>query len=367
MESPQVQGYLAGLLPIKENWSESIAAEVFARTSTVHYQDIRIPEVQVDAQLGHRNGLELTAQVLAAPSSIKISASVPIPKPGTTLKTYEPLPAETAVDIHSLNDFLNDPNVLGIFSAGGVVTMQNLEPDGKISFVGSSVDYRGLTAQTINLELNFAHDHIEIAKGNIDFGSSDTIDIGGTVELADPFRYHLDNKIAFQDLRLFNSFLNNFVSGADLAGKLAVNLQAAGTAKNTPTSTQLLVDGDNIGFHGLKIQQLLVKASTANDDAKLSALKILFDQKNHVDMAVEGKLTSKYPYSGHADVELDNLEFLNPVLRAFHQDLGPSRQNDPKLGRSWRASDAQRISGKSVNGRSGKRRFTTTGGRTEPG
>jgi autotransporter translocation and assembly factor TamB len=321
VESPQVQGYLAGLLPIKENWSESIAAEVFTRTSTVHYQDIRIPEVQVDAQLGHRNGLELNAQVLAAPSSITVSASVPIPKPGTTLD-LRTIAGRLVVDIHSLNDFLNNPNVLGAFSVGGVVTMQNLEPDGKISFLGSSVNYRGLTARTVDLELNFAHDHIEIAKGNIDFGSSDTIDIGGTVELADPFRYHLDNKIAFQDLRLFNSFLNNFVSGADLAGKLAVNLQAAGTAKNIPTSTQLLVDGDNVGFHGLTIQQLLVQASTADEDAKLSALKILFDQKNHVDLAVEGKLTSKYPYSGHADVELDNLEFLNPVLRAFHQDLG---------------------------------------------
>ncbi len=210
MESPQVQGYLAGLLPIKENRSESIAAEVLARTSTVHYQDIRIPEVQVDAQLGHGNGLELTAQVLAEPSSIKVSASMPIPKPGTTLD-LRTIAGRLAVDIHSLNDFLNDPNVLGAFSVGGVVTMQNLEPDGKISFLGSSVNYRGLTAQTVDLELNFAHDHIEIAKGNIDFGSSDTIDIGGTVELADPFRYHLDNKIAFQDLRLFNSFLNNFV------------------------------------------------------------------------------------------------------------------------------------------------------------
>jgi autotransporter translocation and assembly factor TamB len=321
VESPQAEGYLAGSLPIQQNWSESIAAVVFARTSTVHYQDIRIPGIQVDAELGYRAGLELTGQVLAAPSSIKISASVPIPKPGTALdlRTFA---GRLAVDVHSLNDFLNNPNVLGAFSVSGAVTIQNLEPDGKISFLGSSVNYRGLTAQTVDLELNFARDHIEIAKGNIDFGSADTIDIGGTIELADPFRYHLDNKIAFQDLRQFNSFLNNFVSGADLAGKLAVNLQAAGTAKNIPTSTQLLINGDSIGFHGLTIQQLLVQASTANEDAKLDALKILFDQKNHVDMAVEGKLTSKYPYSGQADVELDNLEFLNPVLRAFHQDLG---------------------------------------------
>src|SRR5258708_32324409 len=120
--------------------------------------------------------------------------------------------------------------------------MQNLEPDGKISFLGSSVNYRGLTAQTVDLELNFAHDHIEIAKGTIDFGSSDTIDIGGTIELADPFRYHLDNKIAFQDLRLFNSFFNKFFSVADLSGKLCVNLHTARTAQNIPTSTHVLIE-----------------------------------------------------------------------------------------------------------------------------
>ena len=321
VDAPQAQGYIAGSLPIGENWSESIAAEVFAQTSAIHYRDIRIPETQVEAELGHRAGLELTAQVLAAPSSIKLSASVPIPKPGTAVDLHT-IGGRLAVDIHSVNDFLSNPNVLGAFSVGGVVTMQNLEPDGKISFLGSSVNYRGLTAQTVNLELNFAHDHIEIAKGEIDFGSANTIDISGTVGLADPFQYHLDDKIDFQDLRGFNSFLNNFISGADLTGKLAVNLQANGKAKNIATSTQLVVNGDNIGFRGLTIQQLLVDASTTNEDAKLSTLKVLFDEKNHVEMAAEGKLTSKYPYSGNADVELDNLAFLNPVLRAFHQDLG---------------------------------------------
>ena len=321
VESPQAQGYLAGILPIGENWSESIAAVLCARTSTVHYQDIRVPEVQLNARLGDPAGLELTAQVLAAPSSIKLSASVPIPKPGTALDV-KTVAGRLAVDIHSLNDFLSEPNVLGAFSVTGAVTMQNLEPDGKISFLGSSVNYRGLTVQTVDLQLNFARDHIEIGKGNIDFGAANSIDIGGAIELADPFRYHLDNKIAFQDLRLFNSFLINFVSGADLAGKLGVDLQVVGTAKDIPSSTQLLVNGDHIGFHGLTIQQLMVEGSTANEDAKLSALKVLFDQKNHLEMAAEGKLTSKYPYSGHADVELDNLEFLNPILRAFHQDLG---------------------------------------------
>src|SRR5258708_18401707 len=100
--------------------------------------------------------------------------------------------------------------------------MQNLEPDGKISFLGSSVNYRGLTAETVDLELNFAHDHIEIAKGNIDFGSSDTIDIGGTIELAGPFPYHLDNKIAFQDLRVFNSFFIKFLCVDGLRRKHSV-------------------------------------------------------------------------------------------------------------------------------------------------
>ena len=321
VESPRAEAYLAGSLPIKENWSDSIAAVVLARTSTIHYQDIRVPEIEVAAQVGNRTALELTAQVLATPSSIKLSASVPIPKPETALD-LRTVTGRVAVDIHSLNDFLNSPNVLGAFSVNGIITMQNLEPDGKISFLGSSVNYRGLTAQTVDLELNFARDHIEIGKGNVDFGSSNTVDIGGTIELADPFQYHLNNKIAFQDLRLFNAFLDNFVSGADLAGKLTVDLQAAGSAKNLPTSTQLLINGDKIGFHGLAIQQLLMQASTANENAKLSALKVVFDQKNHVDMTAEGKLASKYPYSGQADVELENLGFLNPVLHAFHQDLG---------------------------------------------
>jgi autotransporter translocation and assembly factor TamB len=321
VEEPRAQAYVAGLLPIRENWADSIAAILFARTSTIQYQDIRVPEVSVDAKLANTAGLELTTQVLAAPSSIKISASVPIPKTGTA---FDPrtIAGRLAVDVHSLNDFLSNPNVLGAFSVGGVVTVQNLEPDGKIAFQGSSVKYRGLMAQTVALELNFARDHIEVAKGTIDLDASNSINIGGAVDLADPFRYHLESRIAFQDLRSFNPFLSNYVAGSDLAGKIALYLQVAGTAKSVPNSAQLSVNGDKIGFRGLTIQQLLVEGSSANQDVNLSSLKILFDPKNRIDMSGTGKITSKFPYSGRADVELENLGFLNPLLHAFHQELG---------------------------------------------
>jgi len=327
IEQPQAQGYLAGVLPIGENWADSIAAVVFAQTSTIHYQEIRVPEVQVQAQLSksasqarHAPSVDLRAQVLAAPSSIKLSASVPIPKPQTAFDLRS-IAGRLAVDIHSLNDFLSDPTVLGAFSVGGVVTVQNLEPDGKITFQGSSVNYRGLAAQAVDLELNFARDHIEVAKGTIDLDSFNSIDIGGAVQLADPFRYHLDSKMAFQDLRLFNAFLSNYVPGSDLAGKFGLNLQVAGTAKNVPESARLSITGDKIGYRGLTIQQLSVEGASTNDDLNLSALKVLFDQKDHIDMSGTGKISSRFPYSGRADVDLENLGFLNPVLRAFHQDL----------------------------------------------
>jgi TamB, inner membrane protein subunit of TAM complex len=321
VEEPQAQAYVAGSLPIEENWADSIAAVLFARTSTIHYQDIRIPGVRVDAELTNTASLEATTQVLAAASSIKISASVPIPKPRTALD-LRTIAGRLAVDIHSLNDFLSEPNVLGAFSVGGVVTVQNLEPDGKITCQGSSVNYRGLTAQNVDLELNFARNHIEIDKGTIDLDASNSINIGGAIDLADPFRYHLDSKIAFQDLHSFNPFLSNYVAGSDLAGKFSLNLEVAGTAKNVPNSAQLAITGDQIGFRGLKIQRLAVEGSSANDDVNLSVLKILFDPKNHIDMSGAGKISSKFPYSGRADVDLENLGFLNPLLRAFHQDLG---------------------------------------------
>jgi autotransporter translocation and assembly factor TamB len=321
VEEPQAQGYVAGLLPIGENWANSIAAIVLARTSTIHYQDIRVPEVRVDARLTNTVSVDLTTQVLAAPSSIKISASVPIPKPRTALD-LRTIAGRLAVDIHSLNDFLREPNVLGAFSVDGVVTVQNLEPDGKITVQGSSVNYRGLTAQSVDLELDFAHDHVEIGKGTIDLDASNSIKIAGAVDLADPFQYHLDSKIAFQDLRSFNPFLSNYVAGSDLAGKFALNFEVAGTAKNVPNSAQLSITGDQIGFRGLTIQQLAVEGSSAKDDVNLSVLKVLFDPKNHIDMSGAGKISSKFPYSGRADIELNNLGFLNPLLRAFHQDLG---------------------------------------------
>jgi autotransporter translocation and assembly factor TamB len=321
VEEPQAQGYVAGLLPIGENWANSIAAIVLARTSTIHYQDVQVPEVRVDARLTNAVSVDLTTQVLAAPSSIKISASVPIPKPKTALDVRT-IAGRLAVDIHSLNDFLREPSVLGAFSVGGVVTVQNLEPDGKITVQGSSVNYRGLTAQSVDLELDFARDHIEVGKGTIDLDASNSINIAGAVDLADPFQYHLDSKIAFQDLRTFNHFLSDYVAGSDLAGKFALNLQVAGTAKNVPNSAQLSITGDQIGFRGLTIQQLAVEGSSANDDVNLSVLKVLFDPKNHIDMSGAGKTSSKFPYSGRADVELNNLGFLNPLLRAFHQDLG---------------------------------------------
>jgi autotransporter translocation and assembly factor TamB len=321
VEEPQAQAYVAGSLPIGENWADSIAAVLFARTSTIHYQDVRVPEVRVDAELTNTSSLEATTQVLAAPSSIKIFASIPIPKPGTALD-LRTIAGRLAVDVHSLNDFLSEPNVLGAFSVGGVVTVQNLQPDGKITCQGSSVNYRGLAAQNVNLELDFARDHIEIGKGTIDLDASNSINIGGSVDLADPYRYRLESKIALQDLRSFNPFLSNYVAGSDLAGKFALNLEVAGTAKNVPNSAQLAITGDQIGFRGLTIQQLAVEGSSANDDVNLSVLKILFDPKNHIDLSGAGKISSKFPYSGHADVDLENLGFLNPLLRAFHQDLG---------------------------------------------
>src|SRR6201987_776651 len=293
VEEPQAQGYVAGSLPIGENWADFIAAVLIARTSTIHYQDIRVPEVRVDAELTNPGSLEATTQVLAAPSSIKISASVPIPKPRTALD-LRTIAGRLAVDIHSLNDFLREPNVLGSFSGDGVVTVKNLEPDGKITVQGSSVNYRGLTAQSVDLELDFAHDHVEIGKGTIDLDASNSIKIAGAVDLADPFQYHLDSKIAFQDLRSFNPFLSNYVAGSDLAGKFALNFEVAGTAKNVPNSAQLSITGDQIGFRGLTIQQLAVEGSSAKDDVNLSVLKVLFDPKNHIDMSGAGKKSSKF-------------------------------------------------------------------------
>ena len=321
VEHPQAAGYLAGLLPIGQNWAESVAAVVWARTSTVQYQAIRIPEIRIDAKLASNAILDLTTRVLATPSSIKISASIPVPESKATLDLHA-ITARLAVDIHSLNNFLIEPNILGAFSVNGLVTLQNLEPDGKITVQGSSVNYRGLTAQMIDLELDFARDHIDMAKGTIDLGPSNSINIGGAVELADPFHYHLNGRIVLEDLRLFNPFLSNFVPGSDLAGKLMVDLQAAGSARNLPTAANLMVTGDKIGFRGLTIQKLLVQGSSSNEDINLSVLKVLFDQNNHIEISAEGKVTSKFPYSGRAAVELDNLEFFNSVLRAFKQDLG---------------------------------------------
>jgi hypothetical protein len=321
VEEPRAEGYLAGILPMGENWTDSVAAVLFARTSAIHYQEVRVPQVQVDAQLGHSGSVDLTTQILASPSSIKLSGTIPIPKPGSTLDLHT-IAGRLAVDIHSLNDFLSNPSILGAFSVGGVVTVQNLEPDGKISVQGSSVNYRGLTAQTVDLELNFAHDHIDLSKGTVDLDPSNSIDIEGAVELADPFRYHLDSKIALQDLRQFNPFLSNYVAGADLAGKLALSFNVAGAAKDVPNSAHLTIAGDKIGFRGLTIQQLLVQGSSAKDDIDLSVLKVLFDQKNHIDLSGTGKISSRFPYAGRADIELDDLGFVNPVLGAFHQDLG---------------------------------------------
>ncbi|MBV8214269.1 MAG: hypothetical protein JOZ08_13725, partial [Verrucomicrobia bacterium] len=321
VEQPQAQGYVAGLLPIGENWTDSLAAVVFARTSSIHYQDIRVPEVRVDAKLTNAGTVDLTTQVLAEPSSIKISASVPIPKPRTALDP-KTIAARLAVDIHSLNDFLSQPSVPGAFSVSGVVTVQNLQPDGKITVLGTSVSYRGLAAQSVDLELNFARNHIQVAKGIIDLDASNSINIAGEADLADPFPYHLESKIALQDLRSFNPFLSNYVAGSDLAGKLSLNLEVAGAAKNIPNSAHVSITGDKIGFRGLTIQQLAVEGSSANDDVNLSVLKILFDPKNHIDMSGAGKISSKFPYSGRADIELDNLGFLNPLLHAFHQELG---------------------------------------------
>jgi autotransporter translocation and assembly factor TamB len=321
VDYPEAEGYLTGVLPIGENWAESIAAVVWGRTSTVQYQGIRVPEVRLDANLIRNSSVDLTTRILAAPSSINVSASLPVPKPKTALDLRE-VAARCAIDIRSLNDFLTEPNVLGAFAVSGAVTVQNLEPTGRITCRGHSVDYRGLTAQTVDLELDFARDHIDIAKGLIDLGSANSIDVGGAIDLADPFRYHAAGKIAFEDLRSFNSFLSNFVPGADLAGKTAVNFQVAGTAKSAPSAAQLLVTGDKISFRGLTIQELAVQGSSANEDVDLPIFKVIFDRKNHIEMSGKGKLTSKFPYSGQADIELENLGFLNPVLHAFHQDLG---------------------------------------------
>ncbi|MBV9273534.1 MAG: translocation/assembly module TamB domain-containing protein, partial [Verrucomicrobia bacterium] len=349
INAPWAQAGVAGSLPIAANWADSVAAALVLRTGPVQYQTVRVPEVRMNARLLNHSGssndsqpsVTMAADVLAQPSSIGILVKVPIPKPGTTPDLHT-IQAAMKMDVQSINDFLVGPTVAGTLSAKGDITVKNLQPDGQITVIGNSLNYRKLVAQSADLEFRFLPDQIEISKGVIVLDPANSIQLGGAIRLQDPYSYHFNAKADFANLGVLNPFASNFIPDAGIAGQLGIEAEANGAVKSALPSGQVSVTGSKIGLHGLFIQQLNLVASTAKGDVDLSQLKILFNQNNQIEMTGAGKITEKLPYFGRASVRLNDLAYFNQVLRGFHQDLalggkltvdwGGSRESGTSVG-----------------------------------
>ncbi|HEU4679938.1 MAG TPA: translocation/assembly module TamB domain-containing protein, partial [Terrimicrobiaceae bacterium] len=109
-------------------------------------------------------------------------------------------------------------------------------------------------------------------------------------------------------------------SGASLKGTLKIAGQ--GSAKDGAYQGDFVIEGRGIEFQGVAMRSLDGHLEAADNQARLSRLDIVFDEKNTIQGTANMRLADPFSYDGSLDVQLSDLSKFQPLLE--QEAIGPA-------------------------------------------
>ncbi len=227
-------------------------------------------------------------------------------------------------DVAVLNEFLGDlgaqPGLSGGININFTGTGDVRNPTAQLQVSGNQLQYRGFVVQGIDVQAIVEHATADVQRCRISLDPNNYVDISGNAQFADPNPYQARGRINFRDLGLFNALLKSLGQPQGLSGALNVNFSGTGNSKDAAADLQ--VQGEQIKYRGLLIQNVNAEATVENSKADIQTCRVTLDAKNRIELKGTAQLADPYPYVLNGTIGLTDLGVFNELLKNLGQ---PSR------------------------------------------
>ena len=317
--------YAAATVPLEPNFWHSLAALVTAHAGEIRLQEAHVADLNGSLDLRNGSSAELSASMRSGKSSCDVNAQAPLP---ATNSAFDPKNIDGRLRFHvaSISDFIEQQFISGTLTAEGDLQVHDLQPNGYVKAAGTHLKYRDLAIPRLEMDANAADRAVKLDALHVSFDEMDYIDANGSATLADPFNYQAYARINFSDLKTFNALLKSFGQDPGLSGALNASFTGKGDLKSQIPEANLAVSGNQIGYRGLVLQDVEINGDIKDKTLNLPTLKIVADPKNSISANGNARLIDPVPYRFNANIDLDDLGFLNPLLKSLGQEGGLSGQ-----------------------------------------
>ena len=313
----------AAQVPFERDLWYSLAAVATANVGNIRAQQAHVADVSGSLDLRNGSSAELSGSVRSGGSNCDLNAHALLPAAGSAFDSRT-IDGRLRFHVASISDFIEQQLVSGTFTADGDITVHDLQPDGYIKAAGTELKFRDLVVPRVEVNATAANRVFKLDKCHLSFDESDYIDANGRAALVDPFSYQAYGRINFSDLKTFNGLLKSFGLDQGLSGTLNASFTGQGDLKSQIPEANLVVSGNQITYRGLVLQDLEVNGDIKDKRLNLPTLKIVVDSNNSISAIGNAQLSDPLPYSFNANINLNDLGFLDPLLKSFGQESGLS-------------------------------------------
>ncbi len=308
-------------IPLSAQLWPSIAMVALTELRNISYQDAHVDSVQSDAHLMNNEIAAFDAIVRSGESRIDVNSDSRLPSPGSN---FDPRTTNARVqfNIAKIADFIKQDLVSGELTANGDLKVRDLLPEGFVRASGRELKYRGLVVQTIDLDTRLADGKANIQTCHLTFDPKNSIDVHGSAALKEPYAYETSGNVDLKDLGVFNSVLQSAGQPTGLSGTLQTDWSGKGDSKNRIPIANVRTAASQIKYHGLTINTVDIDANTSEDKLLIPSFKIVFDKNNYITAQGNSLLKDPYECDASANVQFEDLKFLNELIKSFGQDLG---------------------------------------------
>ena len=327
----------AAQVPFERDLWYSLAAVATANVGNIRAQQAHVADVSGSLDLRNGSSAELSGSVRSGGSNCDLNAHALLPAAGSAFDSRT-IDGRLRFHVASISDFIEQQLVSGTFTADGDLTVHDLQPDGYIKAAGTELKFRDLVVPRVEVNATAANRVFKLDKCHLSFDESDYIDANGRAALVDPFSYQAYGRINFSDLKTFNGLLKSFGLDQGLSGTLNASFTGQGDLKSQIPEANLVVSGNQITYRGLVLQDLEVNGDIKDKRLNLPTLKIVADSNNSISATGNAQLSNPLPYSFNTNINLNDLAFLNPLLKSLGQEGGLSGKLH---GTAWAQGEGQ--------------------------
>jgi autotransporter translocation and assembly factor TamB len=319
-------------LPLPSSIWPGCAALVNARINDTRFETAHIERIGANVKL-QAGTSDTHVELNSGSSNAKLDAQLPLPPPGS-VPDLKQLDAELRFHLDSIADFVQQTLLRGSLTGDGEIALKRGEPIGSMQFTGNDLRYGDFALQRITMKAQAADGVAQIQELSARLDDANYFDATGNIKLTDNYPYQGTATLRLVDLSKFDPLLANLHQATGLSGTLDLTVKAIGDASRRTPQADVQLNGHDIRYRGLPIQNIELKANADQEKATVEALHLNFDPRNWLDIKGDLEIQEPLAYNASGQMQLDDLG----VFDSFLKSIGP----EPNLAGSLIA----RFSGK---------------------